>query len=212
LLTRGAPAVLVDHVRDLRSRQSRHPVGFDDPGRADAIAVVERDHARIDRLLTRIEAEGDPDDTLVQSVIREISIHDAIERRHLYPAVRRRLSDGNARYEQLVGEHGRIGRLAANLDAYRFHDEGRKAWIHELIVDARTHMEQEEAAVLPALAARMTREELVDLGGLLASARVKAPTRPHPHVVGAGAGARLTQLVAKPIDKARDALAGRRAG
>jgi hypothetical protein len=204
--------VLVDHVRDLRSRQSRHPVGFDDPGRADAIVVVERDHARIDRLLTQIEAQEDPDDTLVRSVIREISIHDAIERRHLYPAIRRRLPDGNDRYDQLVGEHGRIGRLAATLDAYRFHDEGRRAWIHELIVDVRTHMEQEEAAVLPALAARMTHEELVDLGRLLESGRIKAPTRPHPHVAGAGAGARLSQLVAKPIDKARDAVAERRTG
>ena len=204
--------MLVDHLRDLHSRPRRHPVGFEEPGRPDAIAVLTKDHARIGGLLSQIEDQEDPDDTLVQSIIQQVSIHDAIERQCLYPAVRRRLQDGNVRYHQLISEHGQIARLAANLDVYRFHDEGRNAWIHELVVDARTHMEQEEAAVLPALAARMTPEELLDLGAQLEAAKARAPTRPHPHTAGAGTGARLTSWVATPIDKARDALTGRRTG
>ena len=212
LLTRGAPAVFVDHLRDLGGRRRRHPVGFDEPGRVDAVTVLMEDHALIGGLLSQIEDQADPDEKLVQSLIQQVSIHDAIERQYLYPAVRLRLHDGNARYQQLISEHGRIARLAANLDVYRFHDEGRNAWLHELIVDARTHMEQEETTVLPALAARMTHEELVDLGARLEAAKTTAPTRPHPHAAGAGTGARLSRWVTTPIDKARDAMVGRRIG
>jgi hypothetical protein len=81
-----------------------------------------------------------------------------------------------------------------------------------LSIRIRTHIEQEEAGVLAPLAARMTDEELVDLGGLLESGRAKAPTRPHRYVAGAGLGARLSRLVAGPLDKTRDAPPGRRIG
>lgn len=210
LLTRGALSMASDHLRDLRRRSRRSPVGFDDPGGTDAAAVLKNHHFAIEQLMNQIDRQVDPDDKLVQSLIREVSIHDAIERQYLYPAVRQRLPDGDASYHQLVSEHGRIAHLAAQLDVYRYHDDARNTWIHELVVDVRTHIEQEEAAILPALVARMTHEELVDLGDLLETARTKAPTRPHPHVAGSGTGAKLTRLAAKPIDKARDALTGRR--
>jgi hypothetical protein len=136
----------------------------------------------LDRLLTEIEGQADADDQLLGSVLREVSVHDAIERQYLHPAIRRRLPDGNARYQQLTSELGQIGRLAAKLDIYHFHDEARAAWVRELTVNIRNHIEQEEAAILPALPARMTHEELVDLGERLETATVKAPTRPHPHI------------------------------
>jgi hemerythrin superfamily protein len=210
LLTRGAPAVLMDHMRDLGSRPRRRPVGFDEPERPDAVTVIKEDHQRISSLLARLEAQTDPDDTLLQSVIREVSIHDAIERQHLYPVVRDRIQDGPTLYQQLLHEHGQIGLVAANLDSYHFHDEARKEWIHELIIDLRTHIDQEEGAILPALAARLTHEESVDLGARLDAAKRRSPTRPHPHMAGTGTGARLSRLIATPIDKTRDALAGRR--
>ncbi len=210
LTTLGAPAVLMDHLRDLRSRPRRHPTGFEEPEGDDAIAVLTRDHARIAQLLAQIEAQTDPDDTLVHRAIRELSIHDAIERQHLYPLVRDRLEDGARHYENLISEHARITHLAADIDVYRFHDAARAEWLHGLVVTVRTHIEEEEAGVLPALAARMTHEELVDLGRLLESARAKAPTRPHRHAVATGVGARLSRVLVGPLDKTRDALSGRR--
>lgn len=210
LLTWGAPAVLLDHLRDLAHRQRRHPVGFDQPGRADGVAVLEARHTRIGQLLSEIEGQAEAEDQLLGAALREVSVHDAIERQYLHPAVRRRLPDGNALYQQLTGELGQIGRLAAKLDVYHFHDEARAAWVRELTVNIRNHIEQEEAVIFPALAARMTREELVDLGERLERASVRAPTRPHPHTAGAGTSARVASLLARPLDKARDALAGRR--
>lgn len=211
LLTRGAPTAMFDHLRDLGKRQRRHPVGFEAPDRADAVAVIEAGHCRIEALLSQAEVQEDVDDRLLQRLIREIAVHDAMERQYLYPVIRRRLPDGNARYDKMMSEHGRVGLLAAKLDIYRFHDEARATWVHELIISTRTHIAEEEASVLPPLAARMTREELVDLGDRLERASKKAPTRPHPHMAGAGAGGRLSSLLTRPIDKARDALAGRRA-
>lgn len=206
LLTIGVPAVMLDHLRDLGKRQRRHPVGFDEPGRADAVTILEAQHARIGRLLTELESQSQGDDQLLRSIIREVSAHNAIERQYLNRAVRRRLPDGDARYQQLVNGLGRIGRLTAKLDVYHFHDDARAEWVQELITDLRAHIEEEEAAVLPALAARMTHEELVDLGERLETASAKAPTRPHPHAAGAGAGARLSSLLVRPVDRARDAL------
>ena len=88
----------------------------------------------LDRLLTEIEGQADADDQLLGSVLREVSVHDAIERQYLHPAIRRRLPHGNARYQQLTSELGQIGRLAAKLDIYHFHDEARAAWVRELTV------------------------------------------------------------------------------
>ena len=182
------------------------------PERPDAIELIVEDHGRIGALMNGIDAQDDPDDALVHRLIRELSIHDAVERQHLYPAIRVRIRDGNPIYGRQIDDHGRIGELASKIDNYRFHDDARKQWVHDLVVDVRTHMEQEEGAVLPALRAHMTHEELVDLGARLQSARTKAPTRPHPHLAGAGTGARLLRFATTPVDRARDALAGRRVG
>lgn len=210
LLTRGLPASLADHLRDLRSRRRRHPVGFEEPGRPDAMEVVVDDHVRLRELMTSMERQDDPDDGVVQALIREISVHDSMERQYLYPAARERLEHGNEIYQRAIAEHGQVSELAARIDAYPFHDEGRRAWLGELVGLVRAHMQEEESQLLPELAARMTPEELIDLGSLLQRARGKAPTRPHPHIAGAGIGARVSRLVAGPVDGVRDVVSGRR--
>lgn len=207
--TVGAPAIVLDHLRDRRSAQRRQPDGFEDPDHLDAIAVVMKDHRRIRDLLDLLDAQDDPDDTLVHDTIRQLAIHDSIERQYLYPAVRRRLRDGNGVYSRLITEHGQMAAQAATLEAYRFHDRSRTAWLRELAAASRIHMDHEETAVLPILRARLTSEELIHLGRQIASARETAPTRPHPHIAGAGAGARLSRRVAGPMDKARDAITRR---
>jgi hemerythrin superfamily protein len=210
MMTIGAPAVMMDHLRDLRNRTRRHPTGFEEPDRTDAIRLLTRDHAQITRLLAQIDDQPDADDMLVHQVIRELSIHDSIERQYLYPLVRDRLEDGPSRFQHLLSEHAAITRLAADLDVYRFHDGARAAWLQQLVITVRTHIEAEEAGVLPALAARMTREELIDLGLQLEVARAKAPTRPHRHSVATGVGARVSRVVVGPMDRTRDALSKRR--
>ncbi len=98
--------------------------------------------------------------------------------------------------------------MAAEIDRYRFHDQARHSWLAEMTGLIRSHIEMEEDRVLPALRAHLTREELVDLGGLLESARTKAPTRPHRHVAGSGPGARLSRRVVGPLDRTRDLIRG----
>ena len=126
LVTVGAPAVLLDHIRDLRNRPRRHPTGFEHPEWNDAVALLTRDHAGILQLMAQIEFQVDPDDTVVHNLIRELSIHDSIERQYLYPVVRQRLEEGNRRCPRLLSQHSRVTRLVADLDTYRFHDGARK--------------------------------------------------------------------------------------
>lgn len=208
-MTVGAASIVVDHLRDRRDAARRRPDGFESTGHPDVIEVIEAEHRRIRDLLERIDAQADPDATLVHHAIRQLSIHDSIERQYLYPVVRRRVEDGNQVYSQLIAEHGAIAQRAANLEAYRFHDDSRISWLRELAAMSRRHMDEEEETVLPRLRARLTTEELIHLGGQVAAARDRAPTRPHPHVAGAGAGARVSSRLAAPLDKARDALSGR---
>lgn len=210
LVTLGAPATILDHLRDLGSRERRHPTGFESPGQSDAIAVLTAHHQTIMGFLRQIEDQADPEDTLLHEAIRELAIHDSIERQCLYPVVRVRLEDGDRQFTAMLSEHARVTRLAADLEVYRFHDEARDAWVRELVAVVRTHIEEEEGAVLPALAARMTSEELMDLGLQLESARRRAPTRPHRHAVAVGAGARLSSVLVGRLDRTRDALSHRR--
>lgn len=209
-MTVGAPALVLDHLRDLRNSRRRHPEGFEHPDHLDAVAVVKEDHSRIRDRLALIDSQDDPDDTLVHETIRLLAVHDSIERQYLYPMVRLRVVDGNEVYSHLISDHGEMAAQAAKIDSYRFHDQARKEWLGELADTTRSHMEWEEDTVLACLSERLTGEELTVLGCQLASARQHAPTRPHPHIAGVGAGARLSRRLAGPLDKTRDAL-GRRA-
>jgi len=210
LATAGAPAMVMDHLRDLKRRPGRGGAGSTRPDGPDAVAVLTGDHERIQRLLARIDEQPDPDDALVREAIRELSVHDAIERQHLYPVVRLRLLDGGRQYDHLLSEHGRITEVAADLDVYPYRDQAWRGWLAELARLARTHMESEEATILPALAARLTVEELAELGARLERARSKAPTRPHRHAVGAGRAARMTARLVGPVDRTRDRWRRRR--
>ncbi len=89
-VTKGAPAVVLDHLRDRRRRTLRLPAGVGDSQGSDAIEILERDHFELGELLSRIERRPDPDDRLVWEAIRNFSIHDSIERQYLYPLIRSR--------------------------------------------------------------------------------------------------------------------------
>lgn len=210
LLTIGLSAALLDHLRDLRIRQRRHPVGFEQPDRPDASEVITADHARLRDLMTALVDQDDPADVALQDLIRALSVHDSIERQFLYPAMQERLTDGNRIYREAIAEHGQLSELAARIDSYSGRDPARKAWLDELIGLVRAHIDAEESSLLPELARKMTKEEWVDLGDRLEAARGHAPTRPHPHLAGARAGARLSRHLTAPLDKARDVLSGRK--
>jgi hemerythrin-like domain-containing protein len=212
LMTVGAPAVLLDHLRDRHKRPQPPPPGTSQQAPAPGpLEVILSDHGRISGLLSEVYRAletGEPGDVLVHELIRELSIHDSIERQYLYPALRTRIEGGEDQYHTLLAEHDEVAKLAGLLERYSFHDEARRSWIRDMGNRVSAHMDREETGVLPALAARMTGEELAELGAVLQGARSGAPTRPHRALAGAGPGARLSRRIMAPLDKARDALRG----
>ncbi|HET9078803.1 MAG TPA: hemerythrin domain-containing protein [Acidimicrobiales bacterium] len=222
LATVGAAAAMGDRIRDRLSGRARRLApppsagagSTAGPAGADGVEFLAGDHRRVETVLRRVQsildAGGDPDTELVAELVRELSVHDAIEREHLYPLVRQRLEQGNDVYTAALEEHGHIAVVAAELDRRPEHDQLRRDDLARLVQLVRTHVAEEETAIFPALRAHLTPQELAQLAGDLRAARDTAPTRPHPHTAGTGLGARVSRLLAGPLDRTRDSLSGRR--
>lgn len=176
----------------------------------DGIEILIQDHRSIASLLDRVEGQDQPDRQVTEQIIAELSVHDAIERAHLYPLLAGRLEPGKALTDRSIKEHGRVARVLAEIDRRGSDDPYRRELMDSLIKLVRRHVDEEEAQAFLALRARMAPEELDQLGNTLQTAKAKAPTRAHPHSPGSGLGARLGALVLSPIDRARDGLRGRR--
>ena len=175
----------------------------------DGLELLVQDHHSMREQLAAASGLGQPDPALVNRLVGDVSVHDAIERAHLYPLVSVRIDGGKARVDQSIEEHGEAGRLLAELDRRNVDDPHRRVLIDSIAEALGRHMDEEEREVFPALRARVAPEELVELGDRLASAREKAPTRPHPHSAGSGVGARMGAGLLGPVDRARDRLRGR---
>lgn len=210
LATAGMAAAAGDKLRDSFGGRNVPPPGETGmPAGPDAADFLEAEHARIDKLLERVQDQGEVDAGLGASIVRELSVHDSIEREHLYPVLRRRLPNGNELYGQWLADHGRIAAMLAEVDRRAPHDLHHRSTLVELVQVVRTHVAEEEGTVFASMRARMTVEERAALGRSLELGKRKAPTHPHSHIAGTGLGARLSRMVAAPLDKTRDKLSGR---
>lgn len=214
LATVGAGAAVADRVRDRLSGRSRRLSGPLDPAAAesdggDAVELLTADHRRVEELLRRIETEDWPPVEVTDRLVRELSVHDALEREYLYPVARGRLESGNDLYDHSLAEHGQIAAVLSEIDRRPHGDRHRRDEARRLVSLVRTHVAEEEGSLFPALRAHLSVQELAEMADRLRAARAKAPTRPHPHGAGAGVGARMSRLVVGPLDRVRDTLARR---
>jgi hemerythrin superfamily protein len=172
---------------------------------ADGIELLISDHREVEALLERATA-GAPSGDVIASVIKLLSIHDGIERVHLYPHVRDRLDDGHALSQEAIHEHGEVSRVLLELDRRKIDD----TQVPELLVRLRhlvtAHVAEEEERIFPGLRKVMAAEEIEDLGAALEAAKPSAPTRPHPHVPMDGTSAKLVGALSAPVDRLRDKL------
>ena len=176
----------------------------------DAIQILTDDHREVEGLFQKVESGSAGKKDVVAKIVRELSIHDAIEREYLYPAVRKHIADqGDHLAEHSLDEHGKVATLLADIedadDAVR-QDE----LLRELIPDVKSHVKEEEEQIFPGLRSAMSASDLADLGSKLEKAKGKAPTHPHPHAPRSGVGAKIAGTAAATMDKVRDAAADRR--
>lgn len=178
----------------------------------DAIEVLTADHREVERVYAQIEQPttlGRQREDLIRDLVRALSVHSFIEKEVLYPAIAGQVHDGEPRAAQAVEEHDRIESLLDKVDRFYAESPQMTAELDELMGQVRSHVEEEEAELFPAVRAALGQEELEELGRRLVAAKAKAPTHPHPHAPGSPGASRVAAAGARLVDKARDAVRSR---
>jgi len=173
----------------------------------DAIQLLTADHTDVEQLFLQIESgtEGATRDDLIANVVRELSIHSAIEEQVLYPAMRKALPDGETLVQEAIDEHQEVKETLAAIERADS-PSARDPLLESLIADVRHHVEEEETELFPKLRASVATQELQDMGTKLAAAKKVAPTHPHPKAPNTPPGNIVGGAAAAVMDRARDAL------
>lgn len=177
--------------------------------RPDAISVLTDDHRTVEELFKRFEKTTDraikTRTELVDRMLRELSIHAAIEEQLFYP--RLRTAGEKLKDEVLEGleEHHVVKELLAEIEKMTPESERFEAKVTVLMENVRHHIEEEEGELFPRARRALTADELVELGEGLEAMKTVAPTRPHPHAPDEPP-ANLANLGVAGMDRARDGV------
>jgi len=172
----------------------------------DAITLLKQDHKTVEKLFKQFEKSTRPAEQrkLAQKVIRELSVHAAIEEMVFYPAVRGRVPKTEDTVLESLEEHHVVKWVLSELEDMAPDHERFKAKMTVLIESVRHHVKEEESELFPDVRKEIRRKELADLGSALEKAKKTAPTRPHPRGPDTPPG----NLVAGPAAAAVDTASG----
>ena len=165
----------------------------------DAIELLIHDH-REDRLFAQIESSQGDQDEVVKKIIKELSVHAAIEEQILYPVMRRVLADGDAKVEEAIEEHQGMKEVLADIERLGSSPQ-REGKLQKLIGDVRHHVEEEETELFPEMRSAVGEDELRTMGGQMAAAKKMAPTHPHPNTPSTPPGNIVAGAAAAAIDR-----------
>jgi len=186
------------------------------PGTAlamNAITLLKNDHKTVEDLFKRFEKLGPravkTKQDVVERIVRELSIHAAIEEMVFYPAIREAVENGDPDKMVLesLEEHHIVKWVLWELEQMTPADERFDAKVTVLMENVRHHVKEEEKELFPQVNKIFGRAQLDELGQAMANLKKTAPTRPHPRspdeppgnlVAGAGAA-----LVDRAIDAGR---------
>ena len=165
----------------------------------DAIAILKEDHREVERWFKAFEKTSD-DATkerrrIVDTIIKDLSRHAAIEEQLLYPWARDFIVDIDDTVFEAFEEHRVVKFLLSELATMDAGDERFAAKTKVLTESVRHHVKEEESELFQYLRDVGTRGELLELGHELELAKRTAPTTPGLEgllpAVGGGVGAAL---------------------
>jgi hemerythrin superfamily protein len=178
----------------------------------DAITLLKDDHRTVEQLFKRFESAGEraykTKRKLVDQIIKELSIHAAIEEQVFYPATRERVEAAEDEVLESLEEHHIVKWTLSELEDMPAEDERFDAKVTVLIESVRHHVKEEEQDLFPQVRKAISRTELQELGEQMAEAKATAPTRPHPRSPDEPPGTLVTGPVAALMDRGRDAVKG----
>jgi hemerythrin superfamily protein len=174
----------------------------------DAITLLKDDHKTVKGLFTKYEALGDraikSKQNIADRVIKELSIHAAIEEQVVYPAIRRSVTGGAQLVDHALQEHQEAKEALARLERLSPSDDDFDEVMTDLIEDVRSHMREEEGTIFPRLRDSMGRNELQQMADALKMAKRGAPTHPHPRAPSTPPGNIIAGAAAGVLDRLRD--------
>jgi hemerythrin superfamily protein len=187
------------------------------PGTAlamNAITLLKNDHKTVEDLFKRFEKLGPravkTKQDIVERIVRELSIHAAIEEMVFYPAIREAVEKGGL--DKMVLEsleaHHIVKWVLWELEQMSPADERFDAKVTVLMENVRHHVEEEEKELFPEVNKVFGRAQLDELGEAMANLKKTAPTHPHPRSPDEPPGNLVAGAGAALMDKALDA--GRR--
>jgi hemerythrin superfamily protein len=178
----------------------------------NAITLLKNDHKTVEDLFKRFEKLGPravkTKQDVVERIIRELSIHAAIEEMLFYPAIREvaeQQDDVDDMVLESLEEHHIVKWVLAELETMSAEHERFDAKVTVLMENVRHHVEEEEQDLFPKVNKLLGKPRLDDLGDAMAKAKKTVPTRPHPRSPDEPPGNLVAGAGAALVDKAIDA-------
>ncbi len=157
-----------------------------DPPPMNAIALLAADHRTVEEIFGRLEGLLDDDSAskekreLCQKLVRELSVHTAIEEAIFYPAVKRSVGEAKELVLESLEQHDVVKWELDALKSASATDERLNARIRVLKDLVMAHVEREENDLFPMVEQSFGVAQLEKLGDALQAAKVAAllPSRP----------------------------------
>lgn len=148
--------------------------------------MLKNDHEEVRALFRRYEQAGERAYTekrrIVDRIIEELSRHAAIEEQVFYPTARANVPDTGDTTLESIEEHRLVKWQLEDLRRTDPREEAFDPKVAVLIEMVRHHVDEEESELFPAVRKAMGRNDLAELGEVMAEARRTAPTKPHPRM------------------------------
>lgn len=177
----------------------------------DALALLKKDHETVKKLFERFEKR--PSKAVAQKIVRELSVHAAVEEQLFYPAVRqaaeqKELEEADDRVLEALEEHHVAKWLLAEIDKMDEGDERFEAKCTVLFESVRHHIKEEEGPLFRLVRRLLPKQQREALAEAMQAAKKIAPTRPHPRAPDEPPANLLTGGVVAMVDRGREALKG----
>ena len=171
----------------------------------DAITLLKQDHKTVEKLFKQFEKAKQPAERrkVAEKVVKELSVHAAIEEMLFYPAVRDRVPDTEDTVLESLEEHHVVKWVLSELEDMKPDHERFKAKMTVMMENVRHHVEEEESELFPQVRKAVGRKELAELGEAMEKAKKTAPTRPHPKAPDTPPGNLVAGPTAAVVDKVR---------
>jgi hemerythrin superfamily protein len=175
----------------------------------EATRLLIQDHRTVDDLFTRYEGSStgaaEQRREIVDEIIRELSVHAAIEEQVLYPTIRSEVPGGEALHQEALREHQEAKEILSDLESLSPGEAEFDTKVRSLIQDVRHHVEEEEGELFPKLREAVDAARLEEMGDSMERAKKVAPTRPHPKAPSTPPANLVAGPTAAVVDRARDA-------